>query len=142
MYSLETAIAANGGMEALQRGEAVRMKRNETCVLIEYIGAGPRSAHALKVSEYDARNGGIIRRPEMDFEIVNGNWLPFYYRDDHAGEEIQIYTVYGNGRLLGINTEKFAELIKRARAWDRRIYERGLVAQEAASLYFPLFAEG
>ncbi len=142
MQSIKNIIEANGGLDGLQRGEAIRVLRGETCLLIEYAGLGPNKSQAVRVSEYDRKNDGVIRTPEMCFELGGAQWLPYYFRNDYNREELFIFTVYGNGHLIGINLERLRDLQRRATVWDRSIVERGFVDEDADSLYFPLFANG
>ena len=144
MKTIEILIVRNGGLEALKRGESVVVKNGERMDLeIEYHGYGPNGGDVVQVSQYRAENGGVIRSPEMRFEICrDGVWIPSYLRDDAAAApDVHVFTVGRGNNLLGINVELKRELAMFAAIWDVKLLDQGYLEAEVESRYYPLFEE-
>ena len=104
---------------------------------IERIGHGPNGHPSVSVCHYGEQNGDLMRDPEMCFEVIPASgataetWAPYYFRNDYAGIEQEVYSADEAGRQL-VRTKLLAELRSFARTWDRNLREQGFV--EAARL--------
>ena len=121
MQTLKNIVNAQGGPEALMRGEAVRARAGRRALVVEYAGASPRRRHAVRAYQYDERLGDVIRSPEMLFETDGFAWLPYYYRNDADALTVE---AFGAGRgKRAVNRKEQKRLFALAREWERRIAE-------------------
>ena len=142
MKTIEKIISEHGGMDALQRGEAIRVCNEENKTLIvEYMGRSPTGKDAVSVSIFDKKESGVIVSPEMSFEVDYSGWTPYYFRDEEKEEEHFVFTYAEKGkrRLIGINMEAKRRLVKIALELDDLLREKGYLEAGLDSLYYPLF---
>jgi hypothetical protein len=94
---------------------------------IERIGRGPNDLPAVSVCHYGEQNGDLMRDPEVCFEVAaDGRWHPYYYRNDYAGYEQEVYfTSEGGQQMIRLHVKR--DLQSFARLWNRNIREQGFV---------------
>ncbi len=93
-----------------------------------HAGTRPVQVRSLSVMHYREENSGLLRTPEMRFELSKPFWLrlnlvPFSYRNDRLGIEQISRTVDGDHYLF------LPELYDRhrhfAKLWDKRLRIHG-----------------
>lgn len=105
---------------------------------IEKIGDGPHGIPAISVCHYGAQNGDLMRDPEMCFEIDRaGNYHPFYFRNDYAGTEQEVYFRTSDGREM-IRPRLKKELASFARQWSGNLREQGFIQASRALVRNPV----
>ena len=104
---------------------------------IEHIGTGPRGLPAVSVAHYGEQNGDAMRDPEMCFEIAAAatpgqpaTWEPYYFRNDYAGIEQEVYSRDDADRLL-VRPRLLAELRTFARQWSANLRDQGFIKAAA-----------
>jgi hypothetical protein len=96
-------------------------------LVIESIGEGPHGFSAVSVCHYGEQNGDLMRDPEMCFEISNnGEWYPYYFRNDYLHVEQEVYFKDDQGRSLMLPKLK-RELEQFARQWSKNLKQQGFV---------------
>lgn len=86
---------------------------------IESIGSGPTGRQAWSVAHYGKLNGDIMRDPEICFEMRDGAMVPFSFRNDYAGIDIDVRDSAARSLTAGI-----ADF---ARMWSENVYDQGFV---------------
>ena len=86
---------------------------------IEAIGSGPTGKQAWAVSHYGKLNDDLMRDPEICFEMRDGAMVPFSFRNDYAGVDIDVRDSAARSLTAGI-----ADF---ARMWSENIYDQGFV---------------
>lgn len=100
---------------------------------IERIGTGPRGFPAVSVCHYGEQNGDLMRDPEMCFEVIPAGpnavadtWAPYYFRNDYAGIEQEVYSTNDAGQLC-VRPKLLSELIAFARTWDSNLRQQEFI---------------
>ena len=90
--------------------------------------SGPCGLPALSVCQYGELNGGIIRHPEMCFELGfagGANLNPFYFRNDYLGVEQWSRTIDGDNYVFSPSLyEQHEEFAKQ---WDNNLRSQGFL---------------
>ena len=95
-------------------------------LVIERIGKGPHNWPAISVCHYGEQNGDAMRDPEVCFEILpDGVFNPYYFRNDYAGIEQEVYITRNGQRLVAKG--RLSDLKAFARVWNRNIREQGFL---------------
>ena len=138
MKNVKRIIEENGGWERLARENfSVENGRGQVLEILSPREGG--KVDAALVSQYEAESGGIIRAPEIFFEVTPGGlWIPVCLRDDFTGETLNVFRLHKHLTVICCETSR--ELFRRAAEWDRKIRELGFVDPDPDSEYYPLFA--
>ena len=99
------------------------------------------SADSVGVACFDRKVGGHLLTPEIQFELDQNGWHPYFYRDDATEEDIRAYTRVRDRPLAAINVPVQKHLRERARKLDQLLAEQGFLEADADSLYYPLFPD-
>ena len=115
-------------LESLGNPEYVKIENGAFMPLsIEKIGQSPHGLPAISVCHYGEQNGDLMRDPEMCFEITpDGQFHPYYFRNDYAGTEQEVYFCTEDGRKM-IRPRLKKDLSAFARQWSANLREQGFI---------------
>jgi hypothetical protein len=93
--------------------------------------SGPCGLPAISVAYYGERNGDMMRRPEMLFELGRGSnrtfFLdPFYWRNDFVGTDQHSRSI-ADGHYV-VSAEVYERHIRFAEEWDNVLRTQDLVS--------------
>jgi len=74
----------------------------------------------ISLCHYGEQNGDLMRDPEMLFWVENGNYYPFYFRNDYVGVEEYSGEIIGN-KLIINNTKLQNDHRKFSNMWLQNI---------------------
>lgn len=125
--AIEKILAAHGILEAFQGNEDFSAKIENSPYLPLCI---ERHGTQVTVTHYIVQNGDLIPDPDMEFEILNGEWAPValqlaigaYYR---ASE-------YREGKRF-INPKQVRGQTKFARMWARNLISQGFAKPKSGA---------
>ncbi len=92
-------------------------------LIMEAIAEGPSGLPAVSITHYGERNGDLMRDPEMCFELRNGEFSAFYYRNDYVGVEQWSRNIVRGQYVHLVNFH--AQHQRFARTWDNNLRLQG-----------------
>lgn len=96
-------------------------------LVIERIGKGPNGLPAVSVCHYGEQNGDLMRDPEMCFEVSPLGWFAYYFRNDYAGLEQEVYVCNDEGKPTHVKPLLKKDLQAFSRIWSKNLREQGFI---------------
>ncbi len=92
-------------------------------VSVELIGEISGYGNVISIAHYGEQNGDLMADPEMTFVIIQGDYYPISFRNDHLGINQEVFR-YQDGKPTHIKPELQSDLTTFANTWMKNLQEQ------------------
>lgn len=125
MKTVQAIIDRYGGIESFAH---VTLRVSGFMPLwIENVGYGPNGGPRIAVAHWFTQNGDVMRDPEVEFEVREGEWLPLSYRQDSIGLMQEAIIEDATTHKVFIHPKLLRDLQSFVRTWDQNLKDQGFL---------------